>query len=652
MAKDVRVVENQFPARTIYEKGQEEASVILEIDEPDVPISQSRPQPTNTPQLVEGTRAVQLDVQDDVERDEQVLDSLEAGESRQLSTEELDRVTYNSQLQDDATDVQENDVSPSDAESRYPRRERKQTSFYNPGSANTAKYSKNSHNTELPSTVKEALGMYDGDEWKKAIDSELESLGKHHTWKVVDRKASMKPLSTRFVFLRKFDENGHLIRHKARLVVRGFLQGFVDETFAPVVDFSSVRVMLALAVQRRYFIHQMDIKTAFLHEKIDTDVFITAPEGVMLCEPGKVLKLRRGLYGLKQAPKLWHDTWKSVMKNIGFRRLISDNCVFTRETVWLLLYVDDIILMGDSEGDIRNTKIELSNHFDVKDLGKVRSFLGIVFVRERKDAWLTQEHYVVGLLRRFGMKACKLVDTPMSTGAMKEFEEVDEEIVDCNEYQEMIGCLLFLAARTRPDISAAVDILSRYCSKLRRVHLVHLKRIFRYLQNTVNYGLKLSGTQEPLVGFCDSDWAGDRKDQRSTSGVLLKLGSTTVCWRTMKQTSVALSSTEAEFIAMSEATKLILSAKALLKELGVPDDVVTDLNVDNQGAIIWGQDEVRRAKHVSIRENFVRENVENETIRLVYCRTSLMTADILTKPLLRVAFEHHRVSLGVQKMGN
>lgn len=211
----------------------------------------------------------------------------------------------------------------------------------------------------------------------------------------------------RFVFLRKRDESGKLIRHKARLVVRGFMQGDVEQTFELVVDFKTIRTCLSLTVQRGYCVHQMDVRTAFLHGEVDGDVYVKAPDGIELSGPGKVPKHHRGLYGLKQAPGPWQDKWQPVMENMGFSSLISDSYVYRRRNVWLILYVDDIILMGDQEHPVSQVKRELDAHLDVKDLGVLRFFFGIVFERNSEGAWLTQSHYILQVLESLG---CPIVN--------------------------------------------------------------------------------------------------------------------------------------------------------------------------------------------------------------------------------------------------
>ena len=475
----------------------------------------------------------------------------------------------------------------------------------------------------------------------------MKSLAEHGTWEAVSRPKETKILSTKFVFLRKYDEHGSVVRHKARIVVRGFQQGDIEQTFAPVVDFITVRTCLSIAIKRGYVIEQLDIRTAFLHGVIDEAVYVAPPNCLDICQPNEVLQLHRGLHGLKQAPRLWHRKRDSVMADIGFTKLVSDDCAYRRGDIWLLLYVYDIIMIGATDKAVTAVKTELKPHLDVQDLGTLKSFLGVLFVRDEFGAWIGQQHYIAQVLERFGMQGCKPVSTPMTTAFVNEASEKGP-LCDRSKYQELLGCLLFISTRTRPDISLSVSLLCRYASKPTTLHWNYLKRILRYLNGTKRFALRIHGQEEAtLLAFCDANWAGDPLDRKSTTGVVLKIGLTTVAWRTQKQKSVALSTTEAEFMALSEGLKLVLWLRSLLGELDCKQMDPTVIKEDNQGAVTWGQEGVRHAKHVFIRKNFVKENVDKGSIRLEYCETKKMTADILTKPLLRLAFDKHRDELGI-----
>ena len=418
-----------------------------------------------------------------------------------------------------------------------------------------------------------------------------------------------------------------------------------------MVDFSTVRTCLALAVQRGYFIHQMDVRTAFLHGNIDDEIYVTPPKELEVGSTGSVMKLTKGLYGLKQSPRIWSEKWREIMKSLNFSILLADCCVFIRGNVWLLVYVDDILIISPHISNIRKVKYDLSIHLDVKDMGQLRSFLGISFIVQNDGAWLSQTDYVKQILTRFQMHNCKPVSTPMIENCtLSDHEDDQTETISRLEYQERVGCLLFLATRTRPDISSAVGILCRYASAPKSQHWIQLKRVFRYLRGTVNYSLWLDASEGDLIAYSDADWASNRTDRKQTSGVLIQIGKSTVSWKTLKQNSVALSSTEAEFISMSEATKEIIWLRKLTEELNGKKVEATVLYVDIQGALRWGSEGIRSAKHVAIRVNFVKQEVNKGSMKVKYYPSSMMPSDILTKPLTRVTFEKHRDAMNVNNM--
>ena len=301
---------------------------------------------------------------------------------------------------------------------------------------------------------------------------------------------------------------------------------------------------------------QLDVRTAFLHGDIDGDIFVDAAEGVTLCSDDQMLKLQKGLYGLRQAPGLWYNNCKTVMSSISFKRLLSEDCVFRRDDVWILLYVDDIVLIGKNGSELESVKSNLRQFIELKDMGSLCLFLGVLIVRDEKGAWLSQRHYISQLLKKFGMKSCKTVLTPMVQGAMNCFADAESSPTDKTKFQELLGSLLFISTKTRTDISAAVSILCRYTSNPREVHWNALKRILRYLRVTIDFCLPLRADDDTVLrAFCDVDWANDRDDRRSRSGILLQLGCTTIAWKTRKQSTVALSTTEAEFVALSDGYK-------------------------------------------------------------------------------------------------
>lgn len=299
----------------------------------------------------------------------------------------------------------------------------------------------------------------------------------------------------------------------------------------------------------------------------------------------------------------------------------------------------DLILIGPSQDSLDIVKKELSQKLYMKDLGVLNSFLGVDVTMESNGCVLSQEPYTQAVLARFGMENCKAISTP-ATGDLLVLDE-GGALVSQRYYQESIGSLLFLATRIRPDIGTAVGILSRFCAAPTTKHLIAAKRVLRYLRGTSTYGLVFRTTSVPVVGYSDADWAGDREDRKSTSGALVLIYGCPVYWRSMKQKGVALSTTEAEYLALGETCKIIVWIRALLTEFKVTLRDPTHVYENNAGAIAWGEG-VCRAKHVSIRANFIKDHVVKGAISIQYCPTSSMVADILTKPLQRIKFDEHR----------
>ena len=266
---------------------------------------------------------------------------------------------------------------------------------------------------------------------------------------------------------------------------------------------------------------------------------------------------------------------------------------------------------------------------------------------------MNQGGYTEQILKRFGMDQCKPVCTPMVevTNATEEGGSTKQDVSPL-KYQEMIGCFLFLATRTRPDISCAVGFLCGYASSPKHEHWLGLKRVLRYLRGTTLSGLWFDKTEGAFSAFCDADWAGSRVDRKSTSGIIMNLGKTNLACKTLKQNCIALSTTETEFLYMSEATKEIIWLRKFLEELDGKQIESTTLYVGNQGALSWGTEAVRHAKHVAIRINFVKQEVDNGTLRLSYCPSVKMPADISTKPLSRIVFRQPSDDHGSTRHGH
>jgi hypothetical protein len=287
------------------------------------------------------------------------------------------------------------------------------------------------------------------------------------------------------------------------------------------------------------------------------------------------------------------------------------------------------------------------------DRGEAHYLLGMLIKRERetKTLSISQRSYTEKVLRRFQMESCRPVGTPLETG--KKFHELssDDESFDTQTYRQAIGCLTYVSVTTRPDIAAAVGILSQYMSKPSKDHWIGVKRVLRYLKGTLNYGIKYSANNgnPELIGYSDSDWAGDIDTRRSTSGYVFQLSNSVISWSSRKQATVAKSSSEAEYVALSLAAQEAIWLQRLMCDLGKTIDKPTIIFEDNQGAIELAKNPKyhNRTKHIDVCHHFVRERVLSKEIKVIYCPTEDMVADIMTKGLPKPCFEKLRKLLGI-----
>jgi transposase InsO family protein len=511
-----------------------------------------------------------------------------------------------------------------------------------------------------PATVEEALASPEKIEWMSAMEKEMNSLYANEVYDLVELPKGRRVVGSKWVFKRKMNADGSVERYKARLVAQGFSQkpGLdYDETFSPVVRLESLRTMIALAVQNDMKLHQMDVTTAFLNGILKEEVYMKQPEGfITKGQEHLVCNLKRSIYGLKQSPRCWNSALDDSLKKMGFVQTASDPCLYVSSEGDLFMigvHVDDIILAGKSNRRIAEVKEDLAHRFEVKDMGELHYFLGLKVVQGKNCVWIGQPGYVDSILQKFGMENAKSIDTPIdaSVKLVKATEESDN--VDQVLYQSAVGSLLYLSIGTRPDITYAVSSVGRFCAKPTKQHWMAVKRIMRYLKGTLNFGLlyKKSGLKD-CIGYSDSDWAGDIDDRRSTSGYLFLISGTAISWRSKKQTCVALSTAEAEYMALASAAQEAIWLRQLVTDLRNEPTEPTLILEDNQAAICIAKDPQfhGRAKHIDIKYHFIREQVNNGTVELRYCRTDDMTADMLTKGLSRDQFIKLREMAGVKPL--
>ena len=509
-----------------------------------------------------------------------------------------------------------------------------------------------------PMSMKEAMSSDQAKQWEEAADAEYKSLMENDTWELVKLPPGRKTVGCKWVFKVKQGPDGEVERFKSRLVAKGYSQRYgldYDETFSPVVRFSSIRTLLAFAVQNGMFIHQMDVITAFLNGKLDEDIYMNQPEGYII--PGKenfVCYLKRSIYGLKQSPRCWNKELLDYLVELGFIQSVGDPCVFVctvnDKLVIIAVYVDDLILATEDSTDMCDLKEALGNRFKMKDLGVLHYCLGIEITQDGECLRLNQKQYILRMLEKFGMLDAYSVTTPADGNVKLIKDDGVSAKVDKSLYQSLVGSLLYAAVATRPDIGQSVSAVSKYSSDPTMAHLTAAKRVLRYLKGTMDLGLTYKKSDgNVLKAYSDSDWAGDQDDRHSTSGYVSVLSGGAVNWLSKKQASVALSTAEAEYIALSAATQEVIWLRRLLEDFGVNMSLSTEVLEDNQGAIAISKNPVRhnRTKHIDIRYHFIREAVEDGTVRLTYCPTKDMVADILTKPLPKGQFQLLRAKLGL-----
>ncbi|GJU28338.1 ribonuclease H-like domain-containing protein, partial [Tanacetum coccineum] len=450
--------------------------------------------------------------------------------------------------------------------------------------------------------------------------------------------------------------NGTLSRYKARLVVNGStqLEGVdVDETFSPVVKPGTIRTVLSLAASRHWPIHQLDVKNAFLHGDLSETVYMHQPLGFRdSVHPDYVCLLQRSLYGLKQAPRAWFQRFASYITRVGFSHSRCDSSLFIyrhgTDTAYLLLYVDDIVLTASSEGLLQRIIRSLHQEFAMTDLGPLNYFLGISVTRDSSGLFLSQKKYAVEILEKAHMVNCNPSRTPVDTESKLGVD--GDPVSDPTLYRSLAGSLQYLTF-TRPDISYAVQQVCLHMHDPREPHLYALKRILRYVQGTLNYGLQLfSSSTTNLVAYSDADWAGCPTTRRSTSGYCVFLGNNLISWSSKRQPTLSHSSAEAEYRGVANAVIETCWLSNLLRELHTPLSSATLVYCDNVSAVYLSCNPVQhqRTKHIEIDIHFVRDLVAAGHVRVLHVPSRYQFADIFTKGLSSALFEEFRSSLSVR----
>ena len=385
---------------------------------------------------------------------------------------------------------------------------------------------------------------------------------------------------------------------------------------------------------------QFDIKNAFLHGDLAEEVYMEQPPGfVAQGESGLVCRLRRSLYGLKQSPRAWFGRFSSVVQEFGMLRSTADHSVFyhhnsSGQCIYLVVYVDDIVITGSDQDGIQKLKQHLFTHFQTKDLGKLKYFLGIEIAQSSSGVVLSQRKYALDILEETGMLDCKPVDTPMDPN-VKLVPGQGESFGDPGRYRRLVGKLNYLTI-TRPDISFPVSVVSQFLQSPCDSHWDAVIRILRYIKSTPGQGVLYENRgHTQVIGYTDADWAGSPTDRRSTSGYCVFIGGNLISWKSKKQHVVARSSTEAEYRAMALATCELIWLRHLLQELRFGKGEQMKLICDNQAALHIASNPVfhERTKHIEVDCHFIREKIASGCIATSFVNSNDQLADIFTKSL-------------------
>ena len=539
-----------------------------------------------------------------------------------------------------------------------------------------------------PESYHEACARPDADIWRAAMRRELDSLADRHAFEPADLPVGRKAIGVRWVYAYKYNPDGSIIqgKEKARLVAQGFSQRPEDfgETYAPVAKMTSIRIILAFAAANDLEILASDVKTAFLHCKLRNEIYCKQIPGYPLDDSQKVLRILVALYGLRQSAYEFYTLLWKCFSSLGMHRCDVDHAVFSG--TWTIpphssipalpsnaplfaiipVHVDDGLVVCNSLPLYHWIIMELQKSLEIIDMGPASLYLGnrITRDRSRRKLWLSQKSYCVDLLRTWNLSNCTPVSTPMTTKPylLKPMPNTLPEIADIDIkplFQKLVGSLIYLAICTRPDISYAAMSLGQFNANPSRAHLVAAKRVLRYIAGTVDLALEFNfdgGVVPDTVGgfirncaISDADWASDESDRKSISGYCFYFMNSLVSWSAVKQKTISLSSTEAEYYSMTHAIKEALWMRLFLTLHSFPFPRPFPLLSDNQSACALANNSsiTSRSKHIDIRHHFIRAHIADGTFCTNWVPTSDMPADIFTKPLPFPLFAKHRASLGL-----
>jgi len=496
-----------------------------------------------------------------------------------------------------------------------------------------------------PTSYTDALRCPDAHKWIPSIKAEYQNMVKHGVFKIVDHNDSIRNVAKpKLVFKVKYNRDGSIDKYKTRLTLKGYTQrrGIdFNQTFAPVVRQTSLRIMLSLVCQHKLSLKEFDVSGAFLTAFLEPEyaIYMSPPPGMKLPK-GKILKLLKALYGAKQSGRLFNREFSSFLRSLGLIQSILDPCIFSYnkngKLAFLSLHVDDGLFACNCPILGKHIISKIEERYELGTLRDASFHLGVEIDhnKQKNTISISMPKYTSELARGFGCTDSKPVHNPCASG-LKLVKNTGDPLDPRYPYAELVGSLLWLANMVRPDISQIVGDLSAHISNPSLDHWHAAKRVLKYVISTKHMGITFTGNHDGIVrGFSDSDHA-RIQCRKSVSGRLVFIGTDLVSWSSKRQrTPPALSSCEAELIAAVECAKDLLFTRNLLRELNQPATKMV-LRVDNQPAIdiMHNPSYHGRVKHIDVRYHFCRHLTDSGDLTVLWVPTKVNPADALTKPL-------------------
>ncbi len=491
-----------------------------------------------------------------------------------------------------------------------------------------------------PKTLKEALRGPMRMEWQAAADKEIGTILSMKAIQRIVPGPGDKVLATKMHVQVKRDERHQVTARKVRFVVKGFLQEQgrdFEHSFAPTTSAETLRALLTVAAVRDWEVHQMDVSAAYLHAELDERVIIEPPEGYE-DDPNVKWLLKKALYGLRQAPRAWYTLVVDIMAKLGLRRLQSDMCVFVKgedkNQVIIVIHVDDFLVLGPNLDEVKKVKKQLGTKLEIKDLGEVHRFLNLMIRRDRPKRIIevTQEHCLEQIEEDYPEFKGYTSTIPISKNCYESDNKCSTE--DKAKYLQVFGSLNYVTTWTRLDLCYGMSILGQHIQSPTEEAKEALMKLVNYAITTKRRSLKLGKlSEDELTVYTDANWGQDSTDRKSRSGVLLMMYNSPVLWRSKKQTVVARSTAESEYIAAAAGARELGWLANFLAECHLPTKTIPTLKTDNMAVtkILEMATSSKRLRHLDLPFHEVRNMLGRNAIKIQFVRSAQQLADMFTK---------------------